>query len=91
MKKVDVNLTVSFFREGKKFIAYAPALDLSTSGKTLEDAKKKFSEAVGIFIEELHKNGTTEEVLQDLGWEKNDGWRPPMLVGQEMQKIGIPV
>lgn len=58
MKKVSVNLTVNFFREKNKFIAYSPALDLSTSGKTLEEAKKNFAEISRLFIEELEKKGS---------------------------------
>ena len=51
-------LNVSVIKEGDRFIAYSPALDLSTSGKSLE-------EATLIFFEELDSNGTTSEVLSD--------------------------
>ena len=44
MKKmrIDFQLPVSFLKEDKRFIAYTPALDLSTSGKTYEEARKRF-------------------------------------------------
>ena len=44
------NLTVNFLREGKRFIAYSPALDLSTSGKTYEEARQRFQEAAQLFF-----------------------------------------
>lgn len=59
----QANLSVTFLREGKRFVAYTPALDLSTSGTTFEQAKKRFTEAVQIFLEECHKMGTLEGVL----------------------------
>ena len=88
--KLEFNLPVSILREGKKFVAYTPALDLSTSGKSYEEAKKRFKEAVSIFFEELIKKGTLEEVLRDLGWKRiQKKWRPPIVISQEFQTIQV--
>lgn len=67
MKKanLDFRIQVNFLREGNKFIAYTPALDLSTSGKTYKEAKERFAEAVSIFFEEIMEKGTLEDVLLD--------------------------
>ncbi len=72
MKKLQIqtNLPLSVIKEGNRFIAYTPVLDLSTSGKTYEEAKKRFDEAVSIFFEEIIDEGNAEEVLSDLGWTK---------------------
>lgn len=92
MKTISVNLSVSIFREGDKYIAYAPSLELSTSGNSLEEVKKRFNEIVGIFVEEITEAGTTQDVLSDLGWQINgDNFAPPVLIGHEMQKIELPV
>ena len=78
------SLAVTIFREGKSYIAYSPALDLSTAGKSLAVVQKNFSEAVRLFVEELMKRGTLNEVLSDLGWEKTaQGFAPPAVVGHE--------
>ena len=50
MIKLNLQLPISIFREGKHFIAYTPILDLSTSGKNYEEVKKRFKEAVSIFL-----------------------------------------
>ena len=90
--KVDIKLSVTFLREGKKFIAYSPALDLSTSGKSLKEAKKRFEEASTLFIEELNKKGTTTEVLKELGWTVGDRrLTPPVIVGHDTQAVRVPV
>jgi hypothetical protein len=88
---LEVKLPVSFLREGKEFIAYTPALDLSTSGKSYIEAKKRFEKIVNIFFEELIKKGTLESVLVDLGWKKiQTKWSPPIVISQESQIIQVP-
>ncbi len=49
-------------------MSYCPALELSSFGKDEDDAKQGFEEALNIFIDELHKRGTLEKVLLNLGW-----------------------
>ena len=51
----QVNLPVAVLREGEQFVAYTPALDLSTAGSTYEEAKKRFEEAVGIFLRKPYR------------------------------------
>lgn len=90
MKKTRVNLKlpVTFLKEGNQFVAYSPPLDLSTCGKTLEEARRRFGEAALLFIQELEKKGTLEQVLSDLGWEqKNSSFIPPLVVGQENYSV----
>lgn len=89
---VEVKVPVSFFREERNLIAYSPSLDISTSGKDMAQAKKRFSEAVQIFMEELFSKGTLEEVLHDLGWKKvKNSWSPPTPVAHEMEEIEVPL
>ncbi|KKU49911.1 MAG: hypothetical protein UY47_C0002G0020 [Parcubacteria group bacterium GW2011_GWB1_49_7] len=79
MKKLNfqASLPVTFLREGNKFVAYTPALDLSTAGDTFEQAKSRFSEAVQIFFEECYNMGTLERVLKELGWRRGvNSWNP---------------
>lgn len=86
----NFNLPVLFLREGMDFIAYSPAIDLSTAGETFEDAQKNFEEASQAFFEEMISQGTLEKGLKELGWQKNDDhYTPPVLIGQETQKIRV--
>lgn len=90
-----VKLPVSFLKEGNKFIAYTPALDISTCGDTFSQAKKRFEQLVRIFLKETIKMGTLEDVLRDCGWRKithpTHRWIPPIVIGQEEQAIQIPI
>lgn len=90
--KLDISLPVSVLKEGKYFVAFTPALDLSTSGKTFEQAKERFDEVVRIFFEELLEKGTLDKVLQDLGWKKvQKNWSPPVLISSKMENFHIPL
>lgn len=88
---LKINLPVSILREGKRFVAYTPALDLSTSGRSYKEVKKRFNEVVEIFFEETIKKGTLEEALRDLGWRRIQAkWTPPVVISQESQTIRVP-
>ena len=94
MKFQDIRLSVLFLREGKKFIAYSPALDISTCADNFEDAKKNFEDLVEIFFDELEEAGTLEEVLTECGWRRvsrgKSRWLPPRIVGRTEETFKVP-
>ncbi|MFA4846022.1 MAG: type II toxin-antitoxin system HicB family antitoxin [Patescibacteria group bacterium] len=91
MPSISYLLPVTIFREGDAFVAYTPALDLSSVGKTEREAKRMFTQAVEIFFEELATMGTTESVLKDLGWTKSGGkFKPPQVVEQSLMNVMVP-
>lgn len=72
------------------YVAYTPALDLSTSGKTHKEVQKRFNEIVDIFFEEIIERGTLDEVLAGLGWEKvRREWVPPTVISHTIQPMNI--
>lgn len=86
------NLPVSILKEGNKFVAYTPALDLSTYGETFKAAQANFMEAVVLFFEELNEMGTGEQVLSDLGWEKQDEtFSPPVVISHQSESFSLQV
>lgn len=92
MKKVTIqyNLPVNVLREGNKFIAFSPVLDLSTSGDSFEEVNQRFIEIAEIFFEEIISKGTMDEVLADLGWQKTTKqWQPPVLISQQSESIQV--
>jgi hypothetical protein len=92
LKEIKADIPVWLFREGNSFIAYSPALDLSSCGENEAEARKRFSEAVTIFLTETVKMGTLDEVMEEFGWRKvpnNQGWLPPVYRSTE-ESITIP-
>jgi predicted RNase H-like HicB family nuclease len=55
--KMDIQFTTQILKEGNTFV-YAPELDLSSCGKTIQEAKVHLTEAVRLFIEEAQRMGT---------------------------------
>ncbi len=74
------SLYVVIFKEGKTYIACAPALDLVTQGTSVRDAEKNFDELVDIYLEETMSKGTLEQDLLRCGWRKHAGSiQPPRM------------
>ncbi len=89
--QLSYKLPLIILKEKNKYIAYSPAIDLSTSGKTSSEAHKRFSEASFLFFEEIINEKTIDEVLGDLGWNKiNKNWKPPVLISQKSETINVP-
>lgn len=92
MKKstLQINLPITIFKEGKSYVAYSPALDLSTSASTYVKAQSRFSEATKLFFEELTEMGTLDTVLTGLGWQKlKANWYPPVVISNYIQPINL--
>jgi hypothetical protein len=103
MSTITVGIHVGIFKEGKYFVVYCPALDLSSYGSDEEIAKRRFEEEVKIFFEETSKKGTLERYLLQLGWtltkKPQPKYEPPLFNADQRQKnlhtfterIAIPV
>jgi len=91
MKINSVRLNVHFIKHNDGIIAYAPALDLSTIGKTIKKAQRMIHEAVNLFLEDLIDRGTLDKVLSDLGWVyRRSSWLPPQPIKEKAISLKIP-
>ena len=69
--KVDVCLDVLIKKdENNVFISYAPALDLSGCGYSLEEAQQSFETVLTEYLKYTISNGTLEEDLLAHHWKK---------------------
>lgn len=93
---MQTQLTVTLSKQGKRYVAYAPALDIATSGKSETEAKKRFGKLAKLFFEELEEAGTTKDVLTELGWTRNNpasrkpAWQAPETKDEQVS-VRIPV
>ena len=86
------NLPVIITKQNKSFVAYSPALDISTSAVSAKKVKKRFTELANIFLEEILEAGTVNEVLSELGWKKAQKvWNPPKVVSSDFVDIQVSV
>jgi predicted RNase H-like HicB family nuclease len=80
----DIEYTVQIWKEGNQFVAHAMPLDVMSSGKTPEEARKALDEAVHLFLVTSDDIGTLNEILQESGYELKEGrWVGPSWVAIE--------
>lgn len=65
---VHAKLEVLLIEEDDQWVAYCPALQISSYGDTQREARGAFEEAWRITLEELVKRGSLERELLRLGW-----------------------
>ncbi|MBU4299386.1 type II toxin-antitoxin system HicB family antitoxin [Patescibacteria group bacterium] len=89
---MEINFTTQTWKEGKMYVSYCPELDVSSCGKTVEEAKWNLLEAVEGFLEETKKMGTLKEILRESGFVRGGQkkWRAPEWVSLEREKVLIP-
>jgi predicted RNase H-like HicB family nuclease len=77
-------ISVVYFEERSVIIAHCVALDVSSCGNDLEEARRNIRDAVAGFIEACEDMGTLEEVLEESGFLKQgENWVPPALVSTD--------
>jgi hypothetical protein len=85
---LEIKLLVFFIKENDYYIAYSPALDLSSYAMDKEGAKNAFSEALHIFFEETKKKGTLEKLLLEQGWTLQPNFfQPPSTKASILNKL----
>lgn len=81
---MNLEYTVQIWKEGDQFIAHAMPLDVMSSGPTVDAAREALGEAVDLFLETAAEVGTLEEVLQECGFDLQEGhWVSPSWVSVE--------
>lgn len=71
-----VKVRVHIYKQGRSFVAYCPALELSAYGSTSEDAQLAFQDNLRIFFSETRRKGTLEKILLKLGWSLTQSPQP---------------
>lgn len=87
---MDLGFTVRILREGSTFVAHVPELDVSSCGDTEADARRNIADAVQGFLETAKDQGTLNDILQEAGYQFEDGrWKEPELVGVGHMSVGL--
>ncbi len=85
----DFSFDVHIFREGDAFVAYVPALDVSSCGATDDEARRNIRDAVRGFLAASADIGTLHEILEEAGYEPDgEGWRAPEFVPVDRLTVG---
>jgi predicted RNase H-like HicB family nuclease len=80
-----IQLKLEIFQEGDLYVGICPALNVSSFGESVPEAKQSIQEAVEAFIEECNEMGTLSEVLEESGFSlKESVWVYPQPIAVEM-------
>ena len=85
--RVEVCLDVIFKADAGVVVSYAPALNLSGCGKTIEEAKQSFEIVLREYIKYTREHGTLEEDLLRHNWKKESLTKRELFVGQDFWLI----
>jgi predicted RNase H-like HicB family nuclease len=86
----DFHFDTHIFKEGETYVAYVPALDVSSCGATDEEARRNIRDAVRGFLGASADLGTLNEVLEEAGYKPDgDGWRGPEFVSIDRLTMSI--
>lgn len=86
---MKIQFNTQIWQEGKMYVAYVTQLDLSSCGKTMEEAKKNIREATEAFLEEAEKMGALKKILQEAGFAFAKEWKPPEIISFEKMSIAF--
>lgn len=85
---LTVKIIIDKHSKDAPFVAYTPEFDVASCGPTEEKARKNLQEAVTIVLEEVKKKGKLNELLEDLGFQKEKKhWIPPRI---SFEQFSIP-
>ena len=91
--KIQLQFIGQIWQEGRKYIGFAPQLQVASCGKTKDEAQKKLVEALEGFIETARDMGTLEDILKEAGFvfekKQNNKWTAPELVSLERMTLVV--
>jgi predicted RNase H-like HicB family nuclease len=86
----DFSFDTHIFKEGKTYLAFVPALDISSCGDTDEDVRRNIRDAVRGFLAASADPGTLGEILEEAGYrQKGDDWSAPEFVSLDRLTMSI--
>ena len=81
---MKIEYTVQIWQEGEQFVAHAMPLDVMSSGRTPDEARKALDEAVHLFLVTAEEIGSIGELLEEVGYRAERGsWIGPSWVAWE--------
>ena len=81
---MNIYVRIEIFKEGDLYVALSPDLNVSSFGKTTEEAKNSIKEAIWAFVEECERMGTLDDVLEESGFLKiKNSWKLRKPVAEE--------
>ena len=78
-------------KKGNWFVAHCPPLDVTTQGKTLEEAKNNLIEASQLFMISCLERGTLDQALKELGFVPLSGSPKQQSIPENSFQFPVPI
>jgi len=78
-------------KEGRAYISWCPALDVSSMGETPKEAEKNLIEALRLFIMSCYERGVLDRVLKDCGFVPEKPNAPPVKKSKSRTELWVPL
>jgi predicted RNase H-like HicB family nuclease len=86
----ELTFTIQIFQEGRTYVAYTPELDVSSCGRTLDDARTNLGDAVRGFLKSASRMGTLDAILEEAGFVRARGrWSTPPMVTLDRFSVAV--
>jgi hypothetical protein len=86
----DFSFDTHIFKEGDTYVAYVPALDVSSCSSTDEEARRNIRDAVCGFLAASETMGTLDEILAEAGYQhEGDGCLAPEFVSIDRLTMSV--
>ncbi len=86
----DFSFDTHIFKEGATYVAYVPALDVSSCGRPMKRLAEISATRCGGFLAACADMGTLDEILREAGYEPDgQGWRAPEFVSIDRLTMSI--
>lgn len=83
LTKAQIEVILVLDEDSEQYVAYCPALEVSSYGDTEDEARRAFDDALAIFINDTTERGTLDQLLLALGWrllkQPQPVYEPPRL------------
>jgi predicted RNase H-like HicB family nuclease len=86
-----VRLPFRLKKEGRAYVSWCPALDVSSTGDTAKEAEKNLIEALRLFIMSCYERGVLDRVFKDCGFVPEKTNAPPAKKYSSRTEIWVPL
>lgn len=90
-RPIDIQFNVEIWKDKETncYIVHVPQLDVFSSGKTPEQARKNIKDAVKGFLKTANEIGTLKQILEEAGFSFDKEWKAPEFVAFEQARLAF--
>ena len=89
--KFELKVPVEVHRGSTAFIARCPIFDVSSQGRTHEEAKKNLVDALFLFITTCFEMGTLDEVMKECGFKPRKSFTGKLSLKKDQEILSVPL